>query len=139
MEQSRAEPMSSACFTSQDPIRVLLGADPEPHSKPAYSRQGFPSHSRASATLPGLSSTQILKCASGIKASKTLGGSFISCLRRDSLPAILICSRVYSEMLMYLLMPKERLGDVLFHSAYPMSHFVSPSSILCVRLAVLTL
>ena len=57
---SRAERMSSACFTSQDPIRVLLGADPEAHSKPAYSRQGFPSHSLASATLPGLNSTQIL-------------------------------------------------------------------------------
>ena len=95
--------MSSAGFMSQDPIRVLLAADPEAHSKPAHSRQGFPSHSPASATLPGLNSPQILvknvlKRASGIKASKTLGGSFISCLRRDTLPAILICSRIYSEM-----------------------------------------
>lgn len=37
-------------------------------------------------------------CSKVHPASKALGGSFISCLGRDALPATLWCSSVYSEM-----------------------------------------
>lgn len=115
-----AELPSSDRFASYDPLQVLFGAAPAAHSSPAYTRQGFPLHPRTAAAPLGSraelnTDAQLKTCSSVHPASKALGGSFISCLNSDTLPATLICSWVYSEMQMCPLMQKERLEGVFFH------------------------
>lgn len=94
---------SSGRFASQDPLRVLLGAAPGAHSRPGEIQARFFLSPTGSAALLGfpaeLATDAHLKTCSNVHpASKALGGSFIGCLRRDTLPATLICSWVYSEM-----------------------------------------